>query len=102
MAVRHERSLLLSYKRKCYDSCIDQQERTCMHQNKVVIWLTLLVATLAAIIVTTLPLPSTWKLPAIEFYLPLAGYSMVASLSVGAAVLFTMSLGVYKAKLRRA
>lgn len=73
-----------------------------MNQGKNVIGLTFLSALLLAMFVLTLPVPSTWQQPASLFYVQMAGYAMIACLHVGAAILFTMSLGVYKEALRRA
>lgn len=73
-----------------------------MRQGKTVIGFTFLSALLLAMFVLVLPVPATWQQPTSLFYIQLAGYAMIACLHVGAAVLFTMNLDVYKAALRRA
>ena len=73
-----------------------------MRQTKVAIGLILLATVLTVAGVFVFPVPSTWKLDAMEFYVPFAGNAMMACLHVGAAIIFIMNMGVYKAKLRRA
>ena len=73
-----------------------------MHRDKVIVGATLGLSLLAAIISLMLPLPPGWNMQPIDFYLPLAGYSMTACIYVGAALLFTINLDAYKAKLRQA
>jgi hypothetical protein len=60
----------------------------------------LTVLVLAAIMM--IPVPTSWHDSSLAFHVPLAMYTAVASLNVGAAILFLTSLSSYKAQLRRA
>lgn len=73
-----------------------------MQQNKGIIWGTLIITFLASIIAFIVPVPNTWPLSNIEFYLPFVANIVMAGLHIGAAILFAANLDVYKAKLRRA
>jgi hypothetical protein len=73
-----------------------------MQRNRTIIWSTLVVTLLSVFLIFMLPIPANWKLPRLEFYLPLASFGTMTCLHIGAAILFTTNLGVYKARLRRA
>lgn len=71
-----------------------------MHRNKLVVGATFLAALTLAMFVLMLPLPASWQLPTSVFYVQLTAYAVLSCLHVGAAVLFTINLDVYKAKMQ--
>jgi len=73
-----------------------------MKQGRIIAICTLVVALSAGAIITQIPVPAAWQGSTAAFHLPLAGYTIMACLHVGAAVSFLTTLGVYKAQLRRA
>lgn len=73
-----------------------------MKQGRIIAIGASFIALLAGAIITQLPVPVAWQGSAAAFHLPLAGYTIMACLHVGAAVFFLATLGVYKAQLRRA
>ena len=73
-----------------------------MQQNRAILWGTLLLTLLAAAISLTFPVPPTYPLSTTDFYIRLVANVTMASLYIGAAILFAVNLNVYKAKLRQA
>lgn len=74
-----------------------------MQRNRTIIWATILLTLLFAGLAFMVPAPSSWPLPSqVFFYLPLIATTIMACLYTSAAILFTINLDVYKAKLRHA
>lgn len=73
-----------------------------MKRDRIIIILTFLATLLGAVLVFRVPVPASWKLSALDFYLPFVGNVTMAGLHIGAAILFAANLGVYKAQLKRA
>lgn len=73
-----------------------------MQRNRIIIGSTFLFTLVGAATAFLFPVPASYPLSSIEFYLPFAANIIIAVLYIGAAIVFTTNLDVYKEKLRRA
>lgn len=73
-----------------------------MQRNRIIIGSTFLFTLLGAATAFAFPVPVSYPLSDIEFYLPFVANIIIAVLYVGAAIVFTTNLDVYTKRLRRA
>lgn len=73
-----------------------------MQKYKNILMGTLVVGLFATAATFALPIPDRWGFTVFDFYWPLASNVLMASLHLGAVLLFVLGIKVYKAKLRLA
>lgn len=73
-----------------------------MQRIRTILIGTLLLTLIATVVSFFVPVPNSWPLSDLEFYLPFAANAIMACFYIGAAVLFMTNLDVYKTKLRQA
>ncbi|HSX28905.1 MAG TPA: hypothetical protein VLF60_05660 [Candidatus Saccharimonadales bacterium] len=73
-----------------------------MKRGQTIFLAAIVIAIIVGVVVTLLPVPAAWQGSSAEFHFPVAAYSSMACLHIGAVLLFLMGLSVYKAQLRRA
>jgi len=73
-----------------------------MKQAKIILVSTIAIAIVSSVAVFAVPIPYSWNASAALFYSLLSMSAALSLLHVGAVILFLMSLGAYKAQMRRA